>query len=102
MSQDKVIHYWIRIIEKYEASGLTVRQFAMKHGLPVGRILYWLFRLDAEADRTASQRSAKAIESSNEIPRGLIVVWVIPKCMALVVDRTIGQGVLCKLLDKLC
>lgn len=102
MSQENDIDYWQRIIKMYEESGLTVREFAAKRGLPLGKLLYWLFRLGGEADKTASDRSGKAFEASNELPSDLIVVWLVPKSVALVIDQTVGQGVLCKLLEAQC
>lgn len=47
---------WTRIVARAEASGLSIRQFCVKHDVDEGQFYYWRKRLELEA--TERQRPA--------------------------------------------
>jgi transposase-like protein len=49
---------WTRIVERAEASGLSIRQFCAKHDVDEGQFYYWRNRLELEA--AERQRPASA------------------------------------------
>jgi transposase-like protein len=50
---------WTRIVERAEASGLSIRQFCAKHDVEEGQFYYWRKRLELEAAERQSPASAK-------------------------------------------
>ena len=47
------------LISRYRASGLTLKDFAREHGLPPGRLHYWLYQKHRAASPGGSPRRSR-------------------------------------------
>jgi hypothetical protein len=52
---------WARRVERLERSGLSIRTFAAREGLPAGSVSFWKWKLAQRRRRTAGNREAAAL-----------------------------------------
>jgi hypothetical protein len=55
MSKPSDKSQWARIAEQFEQSGLTQKQFAQQHGLPLSTVQSWIYRRRRHASRSQAQ-----------------------------------------------
>jgi transposase-like protein len=70
---------WSGIIERAEASGMSIRQFCEKHDVDEGQFYHWRHRLELEAAKSESTSSAAS---------GFVLVQPAPETRPEVTERT--------------
>ena len=77
-------------VSKYQSSGLGLREFASQHGLPAGRLHYWVY------GRAASKR-ARSVDSPIAPTRFQEMPWLPPVGPAWAAEVALDSGVTLRL-----
>ncbi len=75
---------WTRILERAEASGLSIRQFCVRHDVEEGQFYYWRKRLELEAAERQLPASAE--------PGFVLVQQAHPEAEAPVLELIVERG----------
>jgi len=78
---------WVRRVERWRESGLSIREFAARHGLKVGTLSHWSWRLRSEQARDPATPGPQPSPRSNGVPSSLAPLSFIEVQAALTEER---------------
>lgn len=104
MPQTPAAKRWSAIIDRQEASGLTIRQFAKDNDLNPGTLTWWRTKLKRNPRKPADKKvDFLSVAVSSDRPATKSVVLALDNLDAhVVVDRDTDMALLRDLLGALC
>lgn len=91
---------WSKVIDKQEASGLTIRAFSRENGIKAGTLYWWRRRLDRSNRRVMTAQFIEVTVKEQAVDG---VVLTVPRLgLELAVDNATDLRLVRKLVHALC